>query len=297
MIANVMDMNTEQQEKTSATVAVGRNSLMSCIESAIPQESQYVFEYPRVDQAGGLGPLFSKLPRELRDQIFSDLIVSGNPQFMSVSRVLKTEGKALVYKKGIYRLNFGYDIDRWQLGFLKDNCLRPFQKIADNIRNLSITVKVQDFSLPTLASRHLHSEAFQYVNILMGFRLTYMHGPCYIGGCCNKVARMLWNIILVIRGLTAFDTVELYIDTDLNHRNCSKLWQIERITYFRSVVCEDLEPFLRQEIVESDVDKLHLIFHPRKAWKETGREGDRELRNTGAHAYMKTQMGRDCGHF
>ncbi len=293
MVANIMDMITEQQEKSGATVALDRNSPLRCIESAMPQESQYVFDY-----AGGLGPFFTKLPRELRDLVFSDLIVSGSPQFMSVSRVMKIEGKALIYKKGIYRLNFGYDVDRYQFGFLKENCVPPSQKISDNIRNLSITVKVQDFSLPTPASRHLHSEAFQYVDMLMGSRLTYkLNGPCWIAGCCNQVARVLWNIILIIRGLTAFDTVELHVETDLNHKNCSKLWQIERITYFRARAREDLEPFLRHEIVKSDVDKLRLVFHPRKAQKETGRGGDQESRNVDAHTYMKTQMGRDCGHF
>ncbi len=277
-------------------MVLDRNSLMRCIESAMPQESQCVFEYPRVDYAGGLGPFFSKLPRELRDQIFSDVIVSGYPQFMSVSRVMKIEGKALIHKKGIYRLNFGYDVSRNQLGFLKENCLRPFQKIADNIQNLSITVKVQDFSLPTPASRHLHSEAFQYVDILMGVRLTYKsEGHCWIAGCCNQRARILWNIILIIRGLTAFDTVELHIETDLNPRNRWEYWQSERIASFRARVRKDLEPFLHQELVESEADKLHLVFHPRKARKDTGREGDQESRNVDAHTYMKTQMGRDCG--
>ena len=56
------------------------------------------------------------------------------------------EGMALVYKKGVYRINLGYDVCRIKLGIPKENCTDPTKKIADNIQNLKIKSKVKAFS-------------------------------------------------------------------------------------------------------------------------------------------------------
>ena len=292
MVASITTEVTNQQDATGTCPSSDPNSLKGCIESPMPQENHHAVEVPSFDYAGGLGPYFSTLPRELRDQIFSNLLASGYPQFTRVSRAMNVEGMALVYKKGVYRINLGYDICEHRPGLLTENCTGPIRKAADNIRTLSIKVEIKDFT--SYRSRHVGE--FQHVDTFMGFSLK--RRSCNIRRCCNQYARrysgiFLWNMILIARGLMEYETVVLHIDTDkfldFEPEQMMK-GEIERIFTFRCVSKRHLEPFLGEEIVRSDKDGLRLVFHPRKAWGEAVREAPRA---TDVHKYMKNQMGRD----
>ena len=96
---------------------------------------------------------------------------------------MNVEGMAFVYNEGVHRINLGYDIYRRRPGLLKENCTGPTKKVADNIRSLSIQVKVKDFS----SSRSRHTGEFQHLDTLMGFPLK--HKLCIIWGCCVKYAK------------------------------------------------------------------------------------------------------------
>ena len=59
---------------------------------------QFVQSKP-VNVSAKLGPYFYKLPRELRDQIFSYLLVSGYLSLMRTSRAMEQEGKHGLLKR------------------------------------------------------------------------------------------------------------------------------------------------------------------------------------------------------
>lgn len=287
-------MVTKQQKPAGTPAAFNPENLNECIESSMPQEDQYAVQVSVFDYAGGLGPYFSKLPRELRDQIFSDLLTAGYPQLMGVSRAMNIEGMALVYEKGVYRVNLGYGVNIHRPGFLKKNCTGPIKKVAEKIRSLSIKVKVKDFSSP----RSQDEGWLQRVEEFMGFPL--MQGTCDIPRCCNTYAKstfglFLWNLVLISRGLTEFETVFLHIDTD-KFLDCepepTMRWEAERILTFRCSSKKYLEPFLWKEIVRSDKDGVQLVFHPRKVREEAVREYHQVSRATDVHTYMSIQMGR-----
>lgn len=290
-----MNEITNQQIATGTDLSSDPDNLQRCVKSSIPHEDHYTVEVPVFDYAGGLGPYFSKLPRELRDEIFSDLLTTGHPQFTSVSRAMNVEGMALVYKKGVYRINLGYDIYRHSPGLHKENCTGPIKKVADNIRSLSIKIRVKDFSSP----RSQDTREFQHTDTFMGFPLE--RRLCNIRGCCNTYPKgtfgvFLWNLVLIVRGLIQYETVVLHIDTDkfLDYKpEPLWRWELERTFTFRCTSKRYLEPFLGEEVVRSDKDGLRLVFYPQKAWGEAVREDDQVSRATDVHTYMKNQMGQD----
>ena len=286
---NVMKMVTRQQNSAGTSVAFNPENVKGCVDSSMPQEDRHGVEVPTLNHAGGLGPYISKLPRELRDQIFSGLLTSGHPQFTSVSRAMNFEGMALVYQKGVYRVNLGFDVNRHRPVFLEENCTSPIEKVADKIRSLSIKVTVKDFS----SSIGRNTGQFRDVDTLMGFPLR--QGHCSISGCCNTYAKsvfgiFLWNMVLIARGFVEYETVVLHIDTNkfLDYHD----WEAQRILTFRCSSKKYLEPFLGKEIVRSDKDGLELVFHPREVRREVVRELDQVSRATNVHTYMKTQMGQ-----
>ncbi len=101
------------------------------IKQATPQDKS-VEQRPHVDISALSGPYFYKLPRELRDPVFSHLLASGNPAFMRTSSALEWEGKILIAKHGVCRLNLGYKN--------RTNCQPPSQEILAGIQNLDIRV-------------------------------------------------------------------------------------------------------------------------------------------------------------
>lgn len=287
---NVVGMINKQQKLAYNPLTPNPNA-KECIQPSIRQEDRPAVEIPILSYAGGLGPYFSKLPRELRDQIFSDLLASGHPQLASVSRAMNIEVTALVYQKGVCRVNLGYDIYEHKAGVLKENCTRPVKKVIDSIRNFSIKVKVKDFSSP----RSGETGEIQHIDTFMGFPLR--QGYCNIRGCCNTYAKgyfgmLLWNLVLIARGLIEYETVVLHIDTDKFLEHGYEEWEVHRIFTFRCSSKKYVEPLLGQEIVRSDKDGLQLVFHPREVRGKAVREIDKVSRATSIHTYMKSQMGQ-----
>ncbi|CAF9934263.1 hypothetical protein IMSHALPRED_009648 [Imshaugia aleurites] len=249
-------------------------------------------DVPHVNYAGGLGPSFSKLSRELRDQVYSELLISGNPHFMCLSKVVRIEGEALIYRKGVCRMNFGFDLDTLLFTFLKgsndDDCPRPTKEIAQKTQNLSIQVKAR-YRLPRLDSNG-QWEVFQQVSMFMGFPLRHM--SCRTAGSCS-VSAFFRDMIHILRSLIAFDTVELHVYID---SNCDDTlpWSRNRVKEGIDVVREsvfamarkDTEPYVGNEVLYTDKDGLRLIIRPRKVQGEIVQNSVQEL-----HSYVFTWPG------
>ncbi|CAD6568613.1 MAG: hypothetical protein ASARMPRED_001880 [Alectoria sarmentosa] len=263
-------MVTKRQEETGAAISFDCKSLMGFIESSMPQRKSYVVEVPLVDYAGGLGPFFAKLPRELRDQIISDLLASGYPQFMSVSRAMNIEGKALIYKKGVYSMNFGHDVSKQDLGLGNANCPIPAQEVADSIQNISLAFDIRGLQSSGVLEPTVCANAAQHLDMVMGARAP--RGTCRVFFEIYPVddPTILWDINSYLRGLIGFDTVVLRIGVDMTYFPTSPHRLIpKRFKWFENVAFGIarvyLQFYLGKGEMGSDNDGKRLIFHPRRA--------------------------------
>ena len=80
----------------------------------------------------GLGPFLFKLPREVRDKIYQHVLASGHTQFLRASRALKKEGTSLISQHGICRINIGF---QEKTGFAQ-----PVQQMVNTIKNLDVRI-------------------------------------------------------------------------------------------------------------------------------------------------------------
>ena len=268
--ANVIRIVTKRQEETGAAVSFDRKSLMGFIESSMPQKISYVVEVPLGDYAAGLGPFFAKLPRELRDQIISNLLTSGNPQFMSVSRAMSIEGKALIYKKGVYGMNFGHDVSKQEFGLETANCPTPAQEVTDSIQNFSLAFDMRDWQSSGVPESTVSADAAQHLDMLMGCRVP--RGTCRISFKLHPYDHptTFWYINSHLQGLIGFDTVVLRIDVDTTYFPASPHRSIpKRIKWFENVALRVAQVYLQIYLgngeMGSDKDGKRLILHPRRA--------------------------------
>lgn len=284
MVAKVMNMVTKQQDVTGSVLSFNRKTLMECMESFMPQEDHYVVEVPFIDYPGGLGPFFSKLPRELRDHIFSDLLVSGDPQFIALSRAMKFEGMALIYKKGVYRINIGYDVlnRKHSLG----NCPSPTQETAESIQNFCIRVSTGSFPLCSTAQGLDETRGSFLVRIKS---LSFPRGICNIVLAFeNNLGTNLMVLFTIFRSPMAFiklDTLVFRVDVDASRsatfpKNSTRSFA-RRMIWLTDLAFtkaqEFLEPHLGKGEMGSDKDGLRLVFYPRKAREETISKSGQEL--------------------
>ncbi|KAL9071184.1 MAG: hypothetical protein Q9161_004361 [Pseudevernia consocians] len=130
-VTTLIKMTEEQLNATDAPTTFNRNSLIRLIKQRMPQDV-YIVQPKSINIPAGLGPYLYKLPRELRDQIFSHLLASGYPDFMRTSRAMKQEGKSRIFKEGVYRMNIGFDNGI--------NCQKPSQEIMATIQNVDIRI-------------------------------------------------------------------------------------------------------------------------------------------------------------
>lgn len=66
--------------------------------------------------------------------VFADCLAAGYPQFMAASRAMREEGLGQIWKKGVFRINFGLVSD----GAV---CPRPPQDVFNQIQHLSVRIK------------------------------------------------------------------------------------------------------------------------------------------------------------
>lgn len=279
MTRNVVNMVIKQQRAKGVALTFDRKSLMGYIESSMPQKDHYVFDFPVVDYAGGLGPFFSKLPGELRDDIISDLLASGNPLFMGVSRAMNMEGMALIYKKGVFRVKFGCDVRKGGHNF--SNCPRPTQDILAKIQNLHLKISSRDYL--TLREIQEYLDDFHYLD-------AFRHSPLPRGICnidivsadkCVAGRRVSRSMMMPLRGFKNFDMVVLGVDVDKTF--CpdfpDSAWKpfAEQHASTRDNLIKRtrdwLSPRLGEGVLRTDKDGFRLTFHPRKPREEKATGG------------------------
>ena len=225
----------------------------------------YGIDVPLTTLARGLGPSFGKLPRELRDPIFSDLIASGHPQFMSVSRVMNAEGMDWIYKKGVFRVRFDLDASNQELVFRKFTL--PTADVVDKIQHLRVRIRSRRKPLPL--DLQVYAKAFSHLRMFRDSPLT--HGSCTIvfdiAPCCTS--KLFLGIARSI-GLTNFDTVVMRMDFD--SRATISIPEDKRRALIVSMrdrcftgIQADFKTDLGKGDMEFDSDGLRVIFHPRKA--------------------------------
>lgn len=81
--------------------------------------------------------MFSKLPREIRDMIFEEMLASGQPQFLRTSKIMNQEGADMIPKHGVLRINIGFG------AMISHPTIT--QKVADTVQNLRLRVNMTDY--------------------------------------------------------------------------------------------------------------------------------------------------------
>ena len=122
---SVTKMIEEQLNASDDPITLKSDNLIQHIKQRLAQDKFVV-------QPTHVNGYFHKLPCELRYQIFSDLIASGQLAFMRTSRAMEQEGKTLIAKKGILRINLGANE--------RINCAKPTQKTWDTIQNVDFRI-------------------------------------------------------------------------------------------------------------------------------------------------------------
>ena len=143
-------------------MASRRECLIQIHNKEMPQE--HIAQTQEVISPAGLGPYLSKLPLELRDQIFIQLLASGYPTFMRTSRAMKKEGEMWITKEGIYRMNLG--------SFYGLNCHRPSLDVLNKIQNVSIRIIGPQYWTNTTIVEHPELRALDDLSFSASLRKT-----------------------------------------------------------------------------------------------------------------------------
>lgn len=261
----LIKMPEEQLNARNAPTAFNHDDLVQQIKQRMPQD-EYVVQPKPVKIPAGLGPYFYKLPRELRDQIFSHLLASGHPNFMRTSRAMRQEGKIWVAREGVYRMNLGF--------YYRFNCQKPSQEIIATIQNVNICINSDAIAT---SSVDVHSELLlldifagpvphrQTCKICLEF---HSAGLVVIGG------REVLSRLQHFRG---FEKVVLRIRINwegaLFIRALSDAWLFfpyQTLSMYRGVeqARDFLVPHLGETELISDKDGWSMEFYPRKTQEE-----------------------------
>lgn len=251
---------------TGTSVPLHRGSIMQCNESSLLLQSSPIIDHQLANYQRDLGPFFLKLPQELRDQIYSDLITSGHPHFMIISRVMNAEGMALIFKRGVYRVNFHINKFREETDCY--NCPQPTSKIVDNIQNLNIRIRWShgnsNSDLPRITNAFSWLEGFKDSSI--------KRGKCTIAVEVYPLfnRNLLSTIAHSVGILKSFDTVALCIGDDPDYRRMIMAYfPRDRITITRLTDYIKMEALLKPHLgngeMSSDGDGPTLVFRPLKS--------------------------------
>ncbi len=272
--AEVLSKVTEKHVSTGAAVSTDPQSSEECIGSSLRYDDRLTVPLP--NYARSLGPFFSKLPRELRDKILSELIISGNARFMSASRAMHSEGKDLIYQKGIFRINYGYS-------GMRRNVSSRTKKIADQIQNLLIRANMKQIDHGRYQD---HKSFFRPLAPIMDSALPRGICSVYIETEVSVDHQIQYNFLWALRALIEFHTVVLRVETNPNKGYKRAYFpdqtlstrEIERAADFGDGFLDlaqgELELFLGKCFRGSDSDGVCLIFHPRLELEETVRNSE-----------------------
>lgn len=226
--------------------------LVGKINVSKPLETSYAGEPSSIDTQGGLGPFLLKLPGEIRNMVYSDLLSSGHPQFLRTSKAIYIEGSGLIQEKGIYRMNFGFPNSI--------NRSLPSQRVVDTIRHLDIRANVSD-----IGRTPFMIQDFPDIWLLQAFggprigrdvcNVSFESYPSINRICVTRVCRSL-------RLLSGFERVVVRVKID--SRNPVH-WSDYKFHSVYGLIRAELEQVLGKPYFGQDEDGLCMNFHPRKA--------------------------------
>ncbi|CAF9922243.1 hypothetical protein IMSHALPRED_005634 [Imshaugia aleurites] len=269
----------EHLSAEDAPMAFDRDGLIRYIKQRMPQD-EYPVQPKPVNIPAGLGPYFYKLPRELRDQIFSYLLVSGHPNFMRCSKAMEQEGETWVAKEGIYRINLRL--------FCSINCQRPSWKIAATIQNIDI--KIDACMLPI--ARNAYPNRYSGLKILdLLTDPTHHRKTCNVSiewygarDGCMYIVEVGHEVIDRLQRLRGFEKVVLRVWDRWTDSPSILIPSVDRLrapvpgmvidTYWSFGHMQDrLAPYLGKADMTSDKEGWGMVFYPRKAQEGAAQVG------------------------
>ena len=219
----------------------------------------YLVEPNPIHLAAGLGPMFSKIPREIRDSIFEELLASGHPEFLRASKIMNLEGTSLISKYGIYRINIGFG--------KKANCPKINQKTADTVQNLHLRVDMTQYT-------SFGGGRYPQGNILEMFSNSDIcRKYCNVSfDCCSTTRRLLsMEVLRFLKSFKKFEEVALSINTSgfggisYPEHMYARIW-IEVYKKYRHLsldfACQALESDLGTAYRVQEGESTQLVFHP-----------------------------------
>ena len=130
LLDKTLDEARIMQKTATDPVPITRSWILENFKNHLTKD-HYILEPKSTQIAHGLGTLL-KLPREVRDQIYSYAIANGTTALIRASRQTKEETSKLIFQKGIYRLSLGFNED--------DQNPRLSRTLAKKVQNLHVRV-------------------------------------------------------------------------------------------------------------------------------------------------------------
>ncbi|CAF9902822.1 MAG: hypothetical protein ALECFALPRED_000036 [Alectoria fallacina] len=285
-LAGIVD--SSRHDPTSVPKAFRPRALVETVTLPTPRETLYVAEPSPIDLHRGLGPRLSKLPAEIRNIIYADLLSSGHPQFLRASKATHAEGSGLAAANGRYRLSFGFPNHT-------PNHSLPSQRVVDAIRNLDVRADASAIGKLPLTQKEVPDlwllRAFGGSGIVRGrCDVGFEVHPYTSNICVHRICRCL-------RLLSDFETVVVRVEVGGRRdpvpatkkgpvkslRGCvGAVWAVAprdgppvcwsefHLGYIYGWVRKELEWFLGKGHLGRDEVGLRLVFHPREALEGVG---------------------------
>lgn len=255
LLDKVLDEAKKIQITAADPVSLDQTWILNKFEAQMTQK-EYTLEPKAFQVARGLGNL-QKLPRELRDKIYSHAIANGTTAIARASKQTKAEVSKLIFKTGIYRLSLGFNED--------DLNPRLSRTLAKKIQNVKIRVNSRAPFIRGLAPHmpKLHKFDGPFVQ----------RRECAVMIECDPFAGNLeaWQVVPALTDFVGFERVVLELDLDwYGDAWPDTVEEFEndrikaRINGALSYQKEKLEPSLGDARVCLDEGRYRLVFHPRK---------------------------------
>ena len=255
LLDKVLDEAKKIQITAADPVSLDQTWILNKLKDQMAQK-EYVLEPKAFQVARGLGTL-QKLPRELRDQIYSHAIANGTTAIARASKQTKAEVSKLIFESGIYRVSLGFNED--------DLNPRLSRTLAKKIQNVKIRVNSRGPFIRGLAPhmQKVHKFDGPFVR----------RRECIVMIECDPFAGNLeaWQVLPALTDFVGFERVVLELDLDwygdawpdtVEEFENERIKELINGTF--SFQKEKLEPSLGDARVCLDEQRYRLIFHPRK---------------------------------
>ncbi|KAL9133370.1 MAG: hypothetical protein Q9175_005453 [Cornicularia normoerica] len=254
ILSNVLDAAEALQSTAEDPVVLDQAWILDRMKNLMVVDN-FVLEPRAMQIRQGLGDLH-KLPRELRNIVYSHAIADGNMAIMRASQQTYKEASSLVFPKGIYRLLIKFPNQVTNI--------QPDSSIANKIQNVHVRVNARGFvkrSADGLAIlRNLQSDFIIRKNCVVT-----------IESCLFSTDMSAVGVVDALTGFNNFERVILELDLDwwgepwpdtMEDFVKDQIWgRISAAFHFQKKM---LEPTLGTGEFSSDVEQSRLAFHPRQ---------------------------------